>query len=215
MEFYQILPFEKDNQEVKKNILWDIGQWKLVSSKDTQEMGLFEKNLKHFQHQQIQSLGVVVSSPHQIPLLEKEFSSLYIPGSLSRQSDLLKACSSYPQVILEKGPFMAKEDILYALEKLKPCKDITVIDAGNVFGKGPRIFDIRLAYFYESKHIPWGIYLNPFLEEYPNGDSFEETLISLIRTVKEFGGKKIVYHGHYLRSQIQTCLQVIGMEMSL
>ena len=131
------------------------------------------------------SFGLYVSSEENIKNAIKAFRNaatnlrdtsilqyfLYISGDVCRQTDLLKVASAsgYP-LIVEKGSFLAPDDIKRMVEKLGTA-DFALVECGGSFGYANRILDTRSLYELKKFSPCFGIcmsdLLKPSEENYP------------------------------------------------
>lgn len=71
-----------------------------------------------------------------------ETEMLQVPALLSRQTDLIRACSLFRQpVLLKKGQFMAAGAMRGAVEKAEDAPGVVLCERGNCFGYGRLVVD--------------------------------------------------------------------------
>jgi 2-dehydro-3-deoxyphosphooctonate aldolase (KDO 8-P synthase) len=71
---------------------------------------------------------------------------LQVPAFLARQTDLLVACGRSGRAVnVKKGPFMAPEDMVHAVEKVRGAggTSVLVTERGAVFGYHDLVVDMR------------------------------------------------------------------------
>ena len=84
--------------------------------------------------------------PDQAAQVAEKVDALQIPAFLCRQTDLLEAAgASGCPVNVKKGQWLAPEDIVGAVEKIRAAggTEITVTERGTVFGYGRWVVDMR------------------------------------------------------------------------
>ena len=105
-------------------------------------------------------LGVVVTTPAQIEAASALATHFFIPGEFCRQGDVLAAAShSGATLLVERGAFLAPNDMLRALEKLDP-KKVMLVDAGTSFGYSDRVLDVRALALLKATGLPFGVNLS-------------------------------------------------------
>ncbi|MFZ9519761.1 MAG: hypothetical protein ACO3A4_04730 [Silvanigrellaceae bacterium] len=93
----------------------------------------------------IQPLCAATTTPEQIAGLSIGTERIYIPGEFCRQGDVLSAAAESERLILlERGAFLAPNDIIRAVEKLGEAKGrVILVEAGSSFGYSDRVLDPR------------------------------------------------------------------------
>ena len=87
-----------------------------------------------------------VHEPDQVPAVAAVVDALQIPALLARQTDLLTAAGRAGKPVnIKKGPFMAPDDMIGAVEKVRQAggRDIAVTERGTFFGYGDLVVDMR------------------------------------------------------------------------
>lgn len=149
--------------------LWDAGAWQLSLAHSKQSRLSPEKELSLFAHalqlniqssQNTRPFGIVVTTPAQVEAAASVATHFFIPGEFCRQGDVLAAASkSGATVLIERGAFLAPNDVMRALEKLDSQK-ILLVDAGTSFGYSDRVLDVRALAVLKATGLPFGVNLS-------------------------------------------------------
>jgi 2-dehydro-3-deoxyphosphooctonate aldolase (KDO 8-P synthase) len=109
----------------------------------------FERSLKALAEIRAE-LGIpVMTDVHetwQVPAVSEAVDVIQIPAFLCRQTDLLAAAGASGRVVnIKKGPFMAPDDMAYAVEKVRRagCERVLVTERGMTFGYHDLVVDFR------------------------------------------------------------------------
>jgi 3-deoxy-D-manno-octulosonic acid (KDO) 8-phosphate synthase len=149
----------------------------------------------------IQPLCTSTTTPEAIASLSRGTDRLYIPGEFCRQGDVLSAASeSGKLILLERGAFLAPNDILRAVEKLGEAKNrLVLVEAGSSFGYSDRVLDPRALEVLVSLGCPVALNLNALSKA--TGTSYEHRPqwleddkfdLAFIRTALAFGLKYLI-----------------------
>lgn len=177
--------------------VYDTISWKLSSNTketkfflmETQKQFLKELKEKH----QKKAFGICISSPDQAKIAADYANFLYIPAELCRQSDVLAtvAQTNLPFVI-EKGCFLAPNDIGRLAEKVKGC-DFAIVDCGTANGYSDSVLDPRSLFLMQKNAPYFGVSLSDLFSpegiHYSSRPSWlknEDFVNSFIKTAKAF-----------------------------
>lgn len=145
----------KDNPKILTAL--DIFKWRL-DDKDFNE-GSIQESISKLKKSK-QEIGVVCCSLKQIESVESFAKFLYIPGYLCRQTDILiKASQTQLPLFIEKGNFLAPNDISRLLNKVSHNK-ISIVETGSSFGYSDNILDLRSLYILKENAIIFGVNLS-------------------------------------------------------
>jgi 2-dehydro-3-deoxyphosphooctonate aldolase (KDO 8-P synthase) len=87
-----------------------------------------------------------VHEPHQAAAAAEHVDCLQVPAFLVRQTELIAACAATGLPInLKRGPFIAPQDMRYAVEKAQQAgaRDVLVTERGSSFGYNDLVVDMR------------------------------------------------------------------------
>ncbi|NBW81339.1 hypothetical protein EBR21_06250 [bacterium] len=149
----------------------------------------------------IQTLCTSTTTPEAIGALPKGTERIYIPGEFCRQGDVLSAAAeSGKLILLERGAFLAPNDIVLALEKLGEAKNrVILVEAGSSFGYSDRVLDPRALEVLVNLDCPVALNLNALTKatgtsyehrpQWLNDNKFD---VAFIRTALAFGLKHLI-----------------------
>jgi 3-deoxy-D-manno-octulosonic acid (KDO) 8-phosphate synthase len=110
----------------------------------------------------IQPVCLAVTTPEEIKEKSSSFERFYIPGEFCRQGDVLSAAADSGRLILlERGAFLAPNDIVRAVEKISTAKaNLILVEAGSSFGYSDRVLDPRSLEKLKRLNCPIALNLN-------------------------------------------------------
>jgi 3-deoxy-D-manno-octulosonic acid (KDO) 8-phosphate synthase len=110
----------------------------------------------------LQTLCTTVTTPEQIRQVPRGVERIFIPGEFCRQGDVLSAAASSGKIIiLERGAFLAPNDLKRALDKLSSAEGrIILAESGSAFGYSDRVLDPRSLEVMSELGCPLAINLN-------------------------------------------------------
>lgn len=148
----------------------------------------------------VQPVCLTVTTPEQIKNDSSSYERLYIPGEFCRQGDvLLAAAESGKMIFLERGAFLAPNDLMRALEKLGEARErLVLVEAGSAFGYSDRVLDPRALELMLKMNCRIALNLNPLIsavgasyQHRPRWISESDLDASFIRTA-------LAFNAHYL-----------------
>ena len=165
--------------------VWDAGNWQLSFDRNNsntrkenqkfksgegtariaQELDLFAQALQEHapQLKPGQLFGLVATTPAQIEAGAEFVSHFFVPGEFCRQSDVLAAAArTKAKILVERGAFLAPNDVIRAVEKLDPEK-VMLVDAGSSFGYSDRVLDVRSLALLKTSGLPFGVNISALL----------------------------------------------------
>lgn len=142
---------------------FDFAQWKLSEghrSHKTDQLQFSLNKITKLKENSTNPFGLVVASPKDVEFARKHASFLYIPGEICRQSDVLEiARQTKLPLILEKGVFLAPNDLGRMIEKLQGA-DIALVECGSSNGYSDSILDPRSLHILSQLNVPFAINLS-------------------------------------------------------
>lgn len=185
--------------------VYDTVSWKLNEKEHRTDFRVMENQqsllaeLKDSHTQIKKPFGLCVSSAGHAKIAAQFASFLYIPAELCRQSDVLEAAANTAlPLVIEKGNFLAPNDVGRMLEKIKGA-DACLVDCGTANGYSDSILDPRSLYFMQKNSSYFGVSLSDLLAPEGLHYSFrpawlndEEFICSFIKTARAFGARLFV-----------------------
>lgn len=152
--------------------IFDCGLWKLDTKQSSfaplhHSLNLLGSEASNKKLAQVRAryahLCVPVVTPEEVYTAGEFATHLYIPGEVCRQGDVLDAArQSKAQLLLERGAFLAPDDVLRCLEKLGDAH-VSLIDAGSAFGNSDRVLDPRALWSLRQTGCAYGVNLGELL----------------------------------------------------
>lgn len=165
----------------------------------------------------VQPFCLTVTTPEQIKNDSSSFDRIYIPGEFCRQGDLLVAAAeSGKAILLERGAFLAPNDITRAVEKLGEARSrVILVEAGSAFGYSDRVLDPRGLELMNRLNCKIALNLAPLAS--PIGASYQHrpTWISDLDFDIGFIRTALAFNVHYLLLPSQRELSAEAIELWL
>ena len=160
MKEFQILNIITKLSEIKEHpkvlTALDLFKWRL-EDEDSHESSL-QNTISEIKNSKLE-IGIVCCSLKQIESIKSFAQFIYVPGYLCRQTDILvKASQTGLPLFIEKGNFLAPNDISRLLNKLAN-KEVLIVEAGSAFGYSDNILDLRSLYILRENAIRYGVNL--------------------------------------------------------
>lgn len=149
----------------------------------------------------IQPVCLAVTTPQEIKEKSSSFERFYIPGEFCRQGDVLSAAAeSGKMIMLERGAFLAPNDIRRAVDKISTAKkNVVLVEAGSAFGYSDRVLDPRALEIVMKLDCPVALNLNALSSaeghvhaHRPDWIADPQFDVALVRTALAFGVQYLI-----------------------